>query len=396
MIKCDLLIIVFSSFLYGGKSMGKDLKGKELGKGLRQRKDGYYTARFVNKRGDREEKYFKKLQEARRWLEDARYEDRHSQTTPNSDMILDKWYEYWINLKSKSIRHTTLTQYESVYENHIRPILGDMVINKILPVNCQMVIDELCAKNYKPGSITRYKRVLCEIFNVAENYGIIISSPCKNLESVKTETQKDIVYLEIEEQKALLKELSSHPQYEMFAFVLQTGLRAGEVRGLTWDNIDFKNKMLYVRNNVVWNHKEGKWEFGELKTKNAIRDIPLTDEAIDLLHRMKEKSKQRKTVQIAYKNNIFTNRNGGIVDGKSTKTQLNKYAAKVGINKKIGMHALRHTFATRCIEAGMKPNVLQHILGHSTFQTTMNIYVHTTNNEKIKGISFVEEYLKVI
>ena len=76
--------------------MGKNLKGKELGKGICQRKDGLYTARFVGKSGKKYEKYFKTIPEARNLLEDTRHADRHGALPLVSEITVDQWFDYWI------------------------------------------------------------------------------------------------------------------------------------------------------------------------------------------------------------------------------------------------------------------------------------------------------------
>ena len=75
--------------------MGKNLKGKECGKGICQRKDGQYYARFVSKSGKRQAGYFATLPEARNWLEDARYQDKHSKPLTSPDMTVDEWFPFW-------------------------------------------------------------------------------------------------------------------------------------------------------------------------------------------------------------------------------------------------------------------------------------------------------------
>ena len=77
--------------------MGKTLKGKECGKGIYQRKDGLYSARYYTRDGSRRERYFNTLPEARNWLADAKYEDRHNLTVVSSDMTVDAWFDYWMN-----------------------------------------------------------------------------------------------------------------------------------------------------------------------------------------------------------------------------------------------------------------------------------------------------------
>lgn len=75
--------------------MGKDLKGRELGTGLLQRKDKRYSARYVNKSGKRIEKYFNNLPEARNWLANSKYEDSHNNTEITSTATVDTWFNYW-------------------------------------------------------------------------------------------------------------------------------------------------------------------------------------------------------------------------------------------------------------------------------------------------------------
>ena len=77
--------------------MGKNLKGKEIGKGICQRKDGLYTARFVGKSGKKHEKYFKTIPEARNWLEDTRHADRYGPLPLASEITVDQWFDYWID-----------------------------------------------------------------------------------------------------------------------------------------------------------------------------------------------------------------------------------------------------------------------------------------------------------
>ncbi len=76
--------------------MGKNLKGKECGKGIYQRKDGLYHARFVDKAGKRHEKYFQTIPEARNWIEQAKYADKHEDVFVPSDTTVDAWFSFWI------------------------------------------------------------------------------------------------------------------------------------------------------------------------------------------------------------------------------------------------------------------------------------------------------------
>lgn len=164
---------------------------------------------------------------------------------------------------------------------------------------------------------------------------------------------------------------------------------------MVWKNVDFENRILSVEQSMEYRYKVGEWRIGEPKSKSGYRKIPLTEEAIRILKAQKEKNKKIKDIPEEWSEYIFLSRKGEPVKNSTYDTALFKICDKVGI-KRFSIHVLRHTFATRCIEAGMKPKTLQKILGHSSIQITMNLYVHVTEEEKQKEIELVAEALKVI
>ena len=117
--------------------MGKNLKGKECGKGISQRKtDGYYSARFVDQNGKRHEKYFPNLPEARNWLEEARYADSH-QNFPTTQITVDEWFSYWIKNIIGDLAHNTIRNYRERYEANIKPVIGKMQIADVKAMHCK-------------------------------------------------------------------------------------------------------------------------------------------------------------------------------------------------------------------------------------------------------------------
>lgn len=104
--------------------MGKDLKGKELGVGLTQRKDGRYSAKYTKKNGKREERYFEKISLARKWLNDAKYEDEHA-VCIDTNITVDEWYQYWIeHCKAGMVADNTEKGYRTRYKYNIKPQIG--------------------------------------------------------------------------------------------------------------------------------------------------------------------------------------------------------------------------------------------------------------------------------
>ena len=116
--------------------MGKDLKGKELGVGISQRKDGTYTGRFTTRFGKRKQKYFYKLQECRAWIADAQFEDEHGSALFSDSPTADAWFDYWINeVKGDNIRLMTKGTYRNYWINNISPFIGKMELKDITPMH---------------------------------------------------------------------------------------------------------------------------------------------------------------------------------------------------------------------------------------------------------------------
>lgn len=113
--------------------MGKNLKGKECGKGICQRKDGKYAARYTAKDGSRKEKHFDTLLEARNWLADAQYEDKHDVHNPSSEMTVDAWFEFWITNLIADLAPNTKRNYRERYKRNIQPVIGNMRMCDVKP-----------------------------------------------------------------------------------------------------------------------------------------------------------------------------------------------------------------------------------------------------------------------
>ena len=116
--------------------MGKNLKGKECGKGICQRKDGLYCARFVDKSGKRHEKYFRTIPEARNWIEEAKYADKHEEVFVPTDTIVDEWFDFWIENIVGDLAPNTLRNYRERYVNNIQPVIGRMLLSNVSIALC--------------------------------------------------------------------------------------------------------------------------------------------------------------------------------------------------------------------------------------------------------------------
>lgn len=376
--------------------MGRDLVGKQLGKGISQIKSGDYIARFTDKYGKRRQKYFKKLQECRQWLADAQYEDEHSNLNNASSMTLNAWFDYWIEIKHRTVRPNTARNYTERYNINIRPILGDKILSEITTIHCQLLMNDMADKGYRSTTIYQARIALYNMLEYAHQNDVIPKNPCNRLVKSnigKQSSKKEA--LTLEQQKAFCDIIKGTAYEYQYRFLLQTGLRTGELVGLKWQDVDFKNRLLTIERTTEYRHSAGVWRTGEPKSKSGYRTIPLTEEAITVLHLQKLKNSTFPVIQMEWRDTIFLCKKGTPIKNSTYDTMLFKLCEKANIPK-FSMHVLRHTFATRCIEAGMKPKTLQTILGHSNIGITMNRYVHTTEDEKLSEMDSIADKLKVV
>ena len=390
--------------------MGKNLKGKEIGKGICQRKDGLYTARFISQDGVRREKYFKTIPEARNWLADAIYLDRHSEFEVSSSMTVAEWFEFWdANLKS-DLSPNTRRNYRERFEKNMRSVIGDMPIGDVKPLHCKIILNRM-NDDYAGSTIRQAYIAMGSMFRAAVDNGLIKKHPMDGVRYNKpVRDVSDIKYLTVDEQRRFLERAKRSHNYRQYALVLETGLRTGEMIGLTWDDIDWDKRTLTVSKTLEYRHKQGYWRAGPPKTRSSYRTIPLSDTAYRILESVYAERDSRKESALlsenlefidritgrkrtfVMKDLVFVNwRTGEPSKNSSYDTYLYKLCDDAKI-KRFCMHALRHTYATRAIEAGMQPKVLQKLLGHSSIKTTMDRYVHVTGDSLENAVKQFEEY----
>ena len=380
----------------GAYAMGKDLKGKELGVGICQRDDERYVGRFTTRRGVRKQKTFLKLQECRQWLADSQYNDEHSNLNFSENMTVKTWFDFWISMKKRTVRPNTVRNYTERYNLNIDPVIGKKLLKDVSTIHCQMIMNKMADKGYRTSTICQARITLYSMLDYALHNDVITKNPCNGI--VKSDIGKASrkrEALSIAQQKLFVNGINSNSYEIQYRFLLQTGLRTGELVGLKWEDIDFEKRNLTVSRSMEFRHSVGEWKVGPPKSKLSYRTIPLTDEAVELLKMQKSKNADIHIIPIEWSEFVFLCRKGTPVKNSTYDTMLFKLCDKIGIPK-FSMHILRHTFATRCIEAGMKPKTLQMILGHANIGITMNLYVHTTEDEKLKEINMVADSLKVV
>ncbi|APM39448.1 site-specific integrase [Clostridium kluyveri] len=254
--------------------------------------------------------------------------------------------------------------------------LFDAKIVDIKPLHVQECIDNLIKRELKASTIKLYIRGIKLVFDYAINLNIILLNPVTKLQVPKDKSNSDKKALTVDELDDLLSKIENRKFYIISMIAGKCGLRFGEIMGLTWDDVDFQNKLIKINKQwkVLTNNKYG---YGELKSRNSKREVHIP-----------------KTVRIElkkYKNECGINKNRRIfnnINNISLSRNLMRNYKKAGYN--ITVHELRHTYATNLVAGGMDYPSVAKIMGHDVKQT-MDTYSHVTKDMINRASKLIDE-----
>ena len=400
--------------------MGKDLKGKELGKGYSQRKDGRYEARaMIN--GVKINLYNLSLSKLKKEFDTEKEKVlRDEKGIRPASTTLSKWFEEWFqNNKSPQLKNDTSRKayYRKISNTFIR-LLGEKRVTEISQMNIQEAANELIEQGYTERSVKEGVNILKECLDIAILNHLRTTNPVQSI-NIKSSNElgKERRVLTHEEQKIFLEEVKDTYYYEPYCILLLTGLRIGEFSGLQWNDIDWQNKCIRVSRSMSVSYQDGVkiMELTTPKTFNAYREIPFFGETESLLKSWKERQTgykiklgDRWRCEERFGDLVFTTRMGSPVtryvlahDLKKVEENINlkEYMAAYAEGREpnkfehIYPHAFRHTFATRCFEKGIDPLVVQSMMGHSNYSTTIS-YTHVLKTKMNEEASKVGNFLE--
>lgn len=397
--------------------MGKDLKGKDLGKGFSQRKDGRYEARAVIN-GVKIDIYDMNLSTLKKNFEKEKIRVLREEKNIRSGETLSDWYSEWFEkckspqLKSVVSRKT----YDRKARNTYISILGQKKMSEISQINIQNATNEIVEKGYAERSIREALGIIRECFDVAIVNHIVSTNPCVGIIIKKNNVLVERRVMTHEEQNIFLNEVRGSYYYEAYAILLSTGMRIGEFSGLQWQDVDFINKQIYIKRSMTTAYIDGKKieELTTPKTSNSYRTIPFFGETEQLFKNwknkqdmIKEKMGSRWRSKPEHGDLVFTSTVGSPVTRYVIVHDLNKVVDNINLKESfkasvegkspkkfehLHPHAFRHTFATRCFEKGLDPLFIQSIMGHANYSVTIS-YTHILDDTKKKELSKINNFL---
>ena len=397
--------------------MGKDLQGKELGKGFSQRKGGLYEARAMVS-GKKIDLYDMNLSKLKKAFEIEKSRLLRDEKNIRPKIKFGEWYTEWFEkckspqLKSDVSKRT----YNRRIKNTYGKLLFDKELKYISQINLQQATFELTDKGYVDRTIKEALGIVRECLDAAVANQIILVNPAIGIKIKETNIINERRVMTVSEQKIFLQEAQNRYYYEAYQFLLLTGMRIGEFSGLQWGDIDFTNKVINIRRSLQTAYYNGKKteELTTPKTQNSYRKIPFFPETKECLIAWKKKqesckerlgSRWRASPELG--DLVWTSLYGSPVTRYVLSNDINKIVNDINLKetaiaqkegrepiefKHLHPHAFRHTFATRCLEKGLDSVFVQNIMGHANYSTTLS-YTHILEDLRKREIAKIDTFL---
>ncbi|DAA86637.1 TPA: hypothetical protein CPT87_01190 [Candidatus Gastranaerophilales bacterium HUM_5] len=317
----------------------------------------------------------------------------------------DKWF---YNNVIYDLRESTSQSYEMIIRRHIKPFLGDIAFANLSSDDIKEFYRFLYDNgklNGKGGlsskTVENIHLVISSCINYALKKGELIRNPLLTVK-LKREGKKEVEVFTREEQKKIINECPNHYYGMAIKFDFYTGLRAGELLGLTWDCVDFYKNTIRINKQVQRNknfsrNAQTKTVLGfvyNTKTETSNRVIKVMQPLMNDLakYKLRQDTIKRKLGQDYYAklNLVFPRQDGYFTDTGTFLDAFSRIQNKLEIKHR-NVHAMRHTFATRALESGMKPIVVSRLLGHASIQITMDIYGHVIPDFAEQELEKMEE-----
>lgn len=373
------------------------------GTNIYKRKDGRWEGRY--KKGyDHNGKvqygyvYAKSYREAREKQLAALTALASREPVPQGRQVFSRYCEEWLRLNRSRVKKSTYVKYANMVHNHILPWLGGYLTRQLNTV----AIEDFSNRLLTGGSLHSGKALAPKtVHDILTALHAILAytrkQPDSGLPSLEIvypkEPRREMRVLSLEEQHRFVHYLLEDTDNCRFGILLAllTGMRIGELCALRWRNISLRERTVRIEDTMqrlqrMDSSTGGKTEvmIGEAKSETSKRVIPLTDQAAGLCRKMRAGNPD------AF---ILTGRSDQYMEPRTLQNRLKKHLKACGIAGAT-FHTLRHTFATRCVEADFEIKSLSEILGHASVQITLDRYVHSSmelkreNMRKLEAIGF--------
>ncbi len=367
------------------------------GENIRKRRDGRWEARYIAKRDENGKAvyhsvYGKSYGEAKEKQRQQQLEgDKKCPKT--EDMLLKELLNQWLQSRKMRYKQSTYSKYKYIIDRHLAPAIGTVQVRDVNVSEINIFLGDKLKQGglegespLSPAYVRTMALILNAAFHFAEAEGLC--SPLKTEIFKPAAKKSEVSTLSNGEYNHLREYCQEHLNVTSLGILiaLGAGLRVGEICALRWKDVDSDSRLIHVNHTVSRiSDEQGKcrWLMEMPKTTSSIRVIPISDALMEALLRVRENSNSE---YIVSEHRDFIN----------PRTFEYRYHRELSASQvtDVNFHALRHTFATRCVEGGMDIKTLSEILGHSSVNITLNTYVHSSMELKKRQVEKVERFFQ--
>lgn len=317
---------------------------------------------------------------------------------PNK-MTLSQWLDIWLWDYLNGVKPRTAESYRCQIENHIRPNLGKIKLEALSTPDIQRFYNSMTERGLAAKTVIITHGVLHKALQQAVAIGYLRFNPSDACTLPRSE-RKELKPLDDDAISAFLTAVKGHPHETVFLVTLFTGMRQGEVLGLTWDCVDLDNGTILINKQLQKAmNDEGKRVYSLVSTKNSKgRKITLATTVVELLRQQKAKQEEWKQVAgPAWQESgfVFTNELGEHLMPHTVYHSYKRIVTAIG-RPDARFHDLRHSYAVAAIKSGDDIKTVQGNLGHATASFTLDVYGHVTDQMKRDSADRMERFIQSV
>ena len=297
--------------------------------------------------------------------------------TKNIRYIADAWKEY----KQHFVKQSSMAAYLLLLNKHILPEFGDCTE---LP---EHEVQSFVLRKIKGGISAKTVKDILIVLKMIVQYGAKngwINNYSWDIKYPANEQKKELDVMSTDNFKQVLAYLQKNFTFQGLGIIItmNTGMRIGEICGLQWGDIDMDSNCISVQRTVERIYvMEGDKKFTKLvintpKTQNSCRQIPMSKDLLALV---------KPLMKVVNKSYYVLSNSDKPIEPRTYRNYYKDLLAQLGIPD-LKFHGLRHSFATKCIEAGCDYKTVSVLLGHANISTTLNLYVHPNADQKKRCI----------
>jgi integrase len=344
-----------------------------------RRKDGYWVGQYgvETAEGTKTRYIYGKTRAAVAEKLTRALADRNGGLTYDArKLTVGEYVERWIEDSVRdTVRQRTYERYEQIVRVHIKPVLGRVKLSALTPAHVRALYREKLDAGLAPRTVRYIHVTLSKALKQAVADGLIPLNAASSVKSPKPK-KNEIRPLDREQVRAFFETVSGERLEPLYVLAVTAGLRAGELLGLKWEDLDLEAGMLQVRRSLS-EARSGR--IFEAPKSGKGRSIRLTRRAVNALraHRKRQLEERMKLAGLWQDHGlVFPSQVGTPLSGRNLIRSFKRHLERGGLPQSFRFHDLRHTCATLLLRQGVNPKFVQELLGHSDVSLTLNVYSH--------------------